>query len=608
MRKVAAVGAVLLAVGTASAAAAPQPATTSYEVQQVALSFPSQQVAVDPNAHLAWVTNRSSSGGAYLVSTATGKVLSTIGTGRTPVLFAVDPATDTAYLSGGGDPSVSVFPLAGPSTTISVDSSPAGIALDAGLQQLFVGSLDNDLIDVIDTTTRTVTGTIALPGRPAAMAVDSAAHLLYVADPVDNAVWVVDEVQGAVVATIPVGANPQFLALDPTDGKAYVLNHDDVTVSVVDLASRTVIATIPVGSGLPNGIDVDPTVHRVYVSSELDQQLFVIDTTTDAVVDRVPVGIAADAVAVDPLDHAVVVTDFRERALYLVRPRSVPDPQTITFTSTPDAPAVGGAYTATATGGASGNRVTFSSPSASVCSVTDNGDGTAAVRFLQVGSCSIVADQAGGDGFDAAPTQTQAITVAPSADHAPTIRLVGGSCDPSVLQTGTARFAVADADGDPVTVSVVRISDQSVTRPADVLLGGIGATRTLTVHVSRASARSVITLAASDGTATTLLNETVISGANGAPTAIQGTSANDIVLALHGGKSINAGGGDDLVCGSDGADTIAGANGNDVLVGGAGDDTLTGGNGADAFSGGTGTDTVTDYRLAQGDNEDATIP
>ena len=86
--------------------------------------------------------------------------------------------------------------------------------------------------------------------------------------------------------------------------------------------------------------------------------------------------------------------------------------QTIAFTSTDATAAVGGAtYGPTATGGASGNPVTFSidaSSTAGACTI--NGSGV--VSFTGIGNCVIAANQAGNTNYNAAPTKTQTVVVA----------------------------------------------------------------------------------------------------------------------------------------------------------------------------------------------------
>ena len=85
--------------------------------------------------------------------------------------------------------------------------------------------------------------------------------------------------------------------------------------------------------------------------------------------------------------------------------------QTIAFTSTaPTAAKVAGSsYTPTATGGASGNPVTFTidASASSVCSI----DGSNAVTFQTAGLCVIEADQAGDGNYNAAAQTQQSFTV-----------------------------------------------------------------------------------------------------------------------------------------------------------------------------------------------------
>ena len=76
--------------------------------------------------------------------------------------------------------------------------------------------------------------------------------------------------------------------------------------------------------------------------------------------------------------------------------------QTITFTSTPSSPVVAGpSYAVTATGGGSGNAVTFTidASATSVCSIS----GGNSVSFQTAGTCVINANQAGDANYDPAP-------------------------------------------------------------------------------------------------------------------------------------------------------------------------------------------------------------
>ena len=87
-----------------------------------------------------------------------------------------------------------------------------------------------------------------------------------------------------------------------------------------------------------------------------------------------------------------------------------PASQSISFTSTPPAsPAIGGTYAVSATGGASGNPVTFSidaGSTAGACSISGP-----TVSFSGLGTCIVDADQAGNANYTAAPQAQQSFTI-----------------------------------------------------------------------------------------------------------------------------------------------------------------------------------------------------
>ncbi len=107
--------------------------------------------------------------------------------------------------------------------------------------------------------------------------------------------------------------------------------------------------------------------------------------------------IASQAGNADYNDAAPVTQDF----LIVKRP------QTIAFTSLPPAPALlDGSYTVAATGGGSGNPVSFSSLTPTVCTAAGS-----TVVFIQVGACKLAADQAGNNGYLPAAQQEQQVNV-----------------------------------------------------------------------------------------------------------------------------------------------------------------------------------------------------
>ena len=127
--------------------------------------------------------------------------------------------------------------------------------------------------------------------------------------------------------------------------------------------------------------------------------------------------------------------------------------QAITFTSTAPANAtVGGAtYTATATGGASGNAVTFSSGSTAVC--TSGGTNGSVFTFVGIGTCVVNANQAGNANYNAAPQVQQSFGVAKGSQTitftstAPSGATVGGTTYTATATGGASGNAVTFTSG-----------------------------------------------------------------------------------------------------------------------------------------------------------------
>src|SRR6185437_4540204 len=124
--------------------------------------------------------------------------------------------------------------------------------------------------------------------------------------------------------------------------------------------------------------------------------------------------------------------------------------QSFAFTSTaPDSPAFGDTYTVTATGGDSGNPVTFSLDPATTHNACTLDGATVTVRHA--GTCAIAADQAGNDDYTDAPTRTQSFDIARASQSITFTSKPPAS--PAFGDTYTVS-AIGGDSGNPVTFSV----------------------------------------------------------------------------------------------------------------------------------------------------------
>jgi hypothetical protein len=132
--------------------------------------------------------------------------------------------------------------------------------------------------------------------------------------------------------------------------------------------------------------------------------------------------------------------------------------QSITFTSAPPAsPAPGETYRVAATGGASGNPVTFTidPPNTPICSVSGS-----TVTFNQPGSCVIDANQAGNAKYQPAPQAQQTITVSSAAKQTQSITFTPPASGP--VGGRAALSATGGGSGNPVVFSVDSSSGSGV--------------------------------------------------------------------------------------------------------------------------------------------------
>ncbi|MDH3342387.1 MAG: fibronectin type III domain-containing protein [Gammaproteobacteria bacterium] len=131
--------------------------------------------------------------------------------------------------------------------------------------------------------------------------------------------------------------------------------------------------------------------------------------------------------------------------------------QAISFNPAPTV-VVDGTGTVSATGGASGNAVTFGSTTPSVCSVSGS-----TVTGIIAGTCTIAANQAGNTNYSAAPQATQSITVGKGSQSisfgaAPTMTYGGGTGTVSAAATSGLIVALSST-----TSGICSISGTTVT-------------------------------------------------------------------------------------------------------------------------------------------------
>ena len=190
--------------------------------------------------------------------------------------------------------------------------------------------------------------------------------------------------------------------------------------------------------------------------------------------------------------------------------------QSLSFATVPSV-VVGGSGTISATGGASGNAVTFTSQSTGICTAT--GTNGATITGVAVGTCTIAADQATSSNYSAAPQITQTITVGQGSQ----VITFGSAPAVSVGGTGTVTLS-SGASGNAVSYTSLTTSACTVNPGSGVVTGITAGTNNCTIAANQAgnanyTAAAQATLNFSIGKA----NQTISFGT--APALVAGATA-----------------------------------------------------------------------------------
>ncbi len=320
---------VVLATGDAAAATAPFPVTATIPV-----GHDPSDVAVDPGTNTLYVTNRSDDT-VSAIDEATNTVTATVGVGRSPQAVAVDPGLHAVYVANSGDDTVSVIDDQRNSlvaTLGGIGAAPTDIAVDPGTHMVYTANEADNTVSVIVVSASTGSTGYRYShldvDEPTAVAVDPVRHTAYVTSHYGT-VAVIDEASNTITATIAVDRGADDLTTDPGSGTAFVGSYDAGTTSVIDETTNTVTDTF--GFAYHHGenyeayaVALDPALRDVYVSNGFSG-LYVLDETTGGVIGSAAYQ-AHGRIAVDANTHAVYVTDDVDASVAVVTPTQVARP------------------------------------------------------------------------------------------------------------------------------------------------------------------------------------------------------------------------------------------------------------------------------------------
>jgi len=294
-----------------AAAASPGVTAAATGVPHVATTFKvpggAYVAAVDTVRNRLWVGNTDDD----RVSAVDGQThqVTAVATGACCGLYGidVDPLRDHVYVSGIDD---GVYVLDGHHPGRAPVLIHTGLLFESGFQlfdnplsqRLYVESLYDGTVAVVDTATLQVVKHLVFAGAPCGVAIDPATNLVYFSLP--GHVTVIDGTTNHVARRIPVpgpsGCGP--VAVDFVTNRVYVA---DSALTVIDGATGTVLRSVTLPVAAPAlGLVVDSLAHRVYVGAS-NNTVYEVNGATNRVTGHVGLGGFISDMDVNPFTHTV---------------------------------------------------------------------------------------------------------------------------------------------------------------------------------------------------------------------------------------------------------------------------------------------------------------
>jgi YVTN family beta-propeller protein len=242
-------------------------------------------------------------------------------------LYAVDQDADR------------VLVLAGDRTqsSIPVGKQPNSIAIDPGINRIYVVNVGSGNVSVIDGSSNRVVATVPTDVRPYAIGMDTSLHRAYVTNTFSNKITVVD---GATNKAQQLeGGSKDFVENDVRRHRAFFISHEDPALTILDADRSTHREDL--GLSHPWGLAVDEQRGIVYVT-EIGKDTLIAYHEGGGKTDQVSTGSMPDAVAIDEATNRIYVANYEGDSVTVIDGATMKAMATVAVGTHPQALAVDG--------------------------------------------------------------------------------------------------------------------------------------------------------------------------------------------------------------------------------------------------------------------------
>lgn len=304
--------------------------TTSFKtLASVRVGKMPHNVQVSPDGKFAWVTNNGETdpvadasvhkgmaqgahaamaqpGAVWVIDTSTNAVVAQVTVGMHPAHVVVSPDGRFAYVTNGGDNTVSVIDTAARNlvATIPVGLFPHGLRISPDGKEIYVANLKGGTVSIIDTASQKDVVQVPVGKGPAQTGFTPDGRFAFVSLSQENAVAMIDPATRKVIRKVAVGSVPIQLYATPDSRTLLVANQGTrakpgSTVSLIDLQSFKVTKTVMTGAGA-HGVVVDRDGQFAYVTNIYANSVSVLDVKERRVTMNIPVGKAPNGISITP--------------------------------------------------------------------------------------------------------------------------------------------------------------------------------------------------------------------------------------------------------------------------------------------------------------------
>lgn len=287
---------------------APRPGhPTGTTVSSVALAHGPWGAAISSDG-VAYVTRPLTDSVALIAFAGSGPtVITSFQVGARPDDIVFNASGSTAYVTNINAATVGVINTATSAQvrSYSVPGGPLRIVVGPGQNTLFV-TLDNGTLLVLDAATGTVDTTLSVGTTPNGLALNAGAARLYVSATGAGTVTEINTSNNTIVRTLTVGGTPQDMEVLPSRNALYIANEAG-WVDVRDLATGARTDSIPAPAAF--ALALSPDGEQLWVAQSGMGRVSVIDVLSSQVIDSVETLGVPRHIAFPPLGEVALVAN-----------------------------------------------------------------------------------------------------------------------------------------------------------------------------------------------------------------------------------------------------------------------------------------------------------